>query len=133
MKCFANAPIDIVNCILSFDGRFRISNGVPINIIPKDDYRYTILKRVCKFQHYCEKMGKQRIYRYSLTEPPSGKLSYLQDCLYAIFVEKKMQTEVYIEHNRYITSSEKKHLYYSYKIDNYGERRSSLRIKNIKK
>jgi len=49
MVSFINTPNDIINYILSFDNRFRISNGVPISIIPNDDIRYTMLKKVCRF------------------------------------------------------------------------------------
>ena len=133
MNYFGKIPIDIINHILSFDNRFRISNGVPIGIIPKDDYRYNILKKVCKFHDYSMQMGKRRIERYSLTEIPCKPLSYLQDSLYVILLQKRMQTKIYIEHTRHVTFSEKKHLYYSYEINNYGEKRSSSRIKNMKK
>jgi hypothetical protein len=37
-------PIDITNNILSFDKHFTIRNGKAINIIPKDDIRYSVLK-----------------------------------------------------------------------------------------
>lgn len=37
-------PIDITNNILSFDKHFTIRNGKAINIIPKDDIRYSVVK-----------------------------------------------------------------------------------------
>jgi hypothetical protein len=64
MNCFTNAPQDVINYILSFDNRFRISNGIPISIVPKDDPRYTILKKICRFHDYCVKYDdsvRQRI------------------------------------------------------------------------
>ena len=37
--------MDIVNHILSYDNRFKIRKGVPISIIPSDDFRYSLLKK----------------------------------------------------------------------------------------
>jgi hypothetical protein len=38
-------PMDIVNHILSYDNRFKIRKGTPVSIIPKDDLRYSMLKK----------------------------------------------------------------------------------------
>ena len=129
-----NLPLDIVNHILSFDNRFRISKGVPISIIPDDDPRYVILKKVCRFHDYYVKHGgseKQRIDRWSLGYKPCKALSFLQDSFYVIMVQRKNKISFNVEHRR-VTIDKTTHLYYSYEINNYGPRRSSLRIKNVK-
>jgi hypothetical protein len=134
MKCFANAPQDVVNYILSFDNRFRISNGIPISIVPKDDPRYTILKKICRFHDYCVKYddsGRQRIDRWSLGSKPCKSLSFLQDSFYVIMAQRKNRASFHVEH-RQITIDKTTHLYYSYDIHNYGYRQPSLRIKNMK-
>jgi hypothetical protein len=134
MNCFANAPLDIVNYILSFDNRFRISNGIPISILSKDDPRYAILKKVCRFHDYCVKYDdseRQRIDRWTLGSNPCKPLSFLQDSFYIIIVQRKNKVSLRVEHRR-ITIDKTTNLYYSYTIDNYGPHRSSLRIKNMK-
>ena len=79
MNCFANAPIDVINYILSFDNRFRISNGTPISIVPKDDPRYSILKKVCRFHNYFIVSDNQRIDngepRFPVMEGVQGSVS----------------------------------------------------------
>lgn len=124
-----NLPLDIVNHILSFDNRFRISKGISISIIPKDDPRYVILKKVCRFHDYCVKFDdteKQRIDRWSLGYKPCKSLSFLQDSFYVIMVQRKNKVSFNLEHRR-VTIDKTTHLYYSYEITNYGYRRPSLR------
>jgi hypothetical protein len=128
MNCLANAPIDVINYILSFDNRFRISNGIPISIIPKDDPRYSILKKVCRFHNYFIVSDNQRIDRYALGQPPCKPLSFLQDSLYIIIKQQKNNVSLYVEHRR-ITDGKQEHLYYSYTIHNYGWREPSARIR----
>lgn len=132
MHYFANAPLDIINHILSFDNRFRISKGVSISIIPKDDLRYTILKKVCRFHDYCVKYDNQRIDRWALGSKPCKALSFLQDSFYVILAQRKNYVSFHIEHRR-ITQEKITHLYYSYTINNYGYRQPSARIKKFKK
>jgi hypothetical protein len=135
MNCFASAPLDIVNYILSFDNRFRISNGIPISIVPKDDPRYTILKKVCRFHDYYinfDGSERERIDRWALGSKPCKVLSFLQDSFYVILVQRKNKISFNLEHRR-VTIDKTTHLYYSYDIHNYGYRRPSLRIKNMKK
>ena len=129
-----NLPLDIINHILSFDNRFRISKGVPISIVPKDDPRYVMLKKVCRFHNYCVKFDdneRQRIDRWTLgSNPCKTVLSFLQDSFYVIMVHRKNKVTLRVEHRR-VTIDKTTHLYYSYEINNYGPRRSSLRIKNM--
>ena len=135
MNCFANAPLDVVNYILSFDNRFRISNGIPISIVPKDDPRYSILKKVCRFHDYCVKYDgseRERIDRWVLGSKPCKSLSFLQDSFYVILLQRKNKISFNLEHRR-VTIDKTTHLYYSYTIDNYGYRQPSSRIKNMKK
>ena len=38
-------PNDIVNNILSYDKHFIIRKGIPVSIITKDDYRYSVIQK----------------------------------------------------------------------------------------
>ena len=132
MKFFANLPIEIVNNILSYDNRFRIWNGIARSIIPKTDFRYQLLKKVCKFHEYyigISGSSSKNAEKYFLGHPPLEDIRYLQDSMYVIRKEQKMSCEIYIEHVRCI-NGQKKYLYYSYIIDNYGQRRFSIRLRN---
>ena len=42
MDSFSNLPKDIIHIILEFDGKIKYRNGLYINIIKKNDFRYTI-------------------------------------------------------------------------------------------
>lgn len=61
--------MDIVNHILSYDDRFKIRNGIPLSIIPKDDFRYSILKKITRNRIKNEKV---KMFR--------GKTSYSYEC-----------------------------------------------------
>jgi hypothetical protein len=65
-------PMDIVNHILSYDNRFKIRKGMPISIIPKDDFRYSILKKFtrCRVKNERIKLFRGTIrcsYEYDFT------------------------------------------------------------------
>lgn len=130
MYVFAKLPFDIINNVLSFDERFRIHQGIPINIIPKYDFRYTLLKRICRFcKHYdykdefCKKTIQRNVFGKEREED-----SRLQDNIYVIILEKKMKVSIYIQHYRYI-EGKRRYIYYSYDIHNYGQRCPSERLK----
>jgi hypothetical protein len=66
-------PMDIVNHILSYDNRFKIRKGIPISIIPKDDFRYSILKKItrCRVKNERIKLFRGTVrssYEYDFTD-----------------------------------------------------------------
>ena len=46
MDSFSNLPKDIIHIILDFDGKIKYRNGLYINIIKNNDFRYTILSQL---------------------------------------------------------------------------------------
>uniref|UniRef100_A0A6C0BBG1 Uncharacterized protein n=1 Tax=viral metagenome TaxID=1070528 RepID=A0A6C0BBG1_9ZZZZ len=119
MALFANLPKEIINIILSFDKHFRIDRGILISIVPKDDFRYTLLKSVCRFSSsFLDIMnfGGIRITQRSYLSRPliNVKKLYDQDQIYVIITETKNGISYFIEHTRII--NKKKHLRYKYHL-----------------
>lgn len=118
MRPFANLPIEIVNNILSFDKHFRICDGIPQNIIPKDDLRYTLLKRVCRFSpsltDISDSEGIKLTQRFYFDNLKRRNKIYEQDGIFTALSEEDGEISYYIEHTR--LHGPKKHLYYSYTL-----------------
>jgi len=118
MKSFTNLPIELVNNILSFDKHFRICRGIPQNIIPKDDTRYTLLKRVCRFSTHLidisDSEGMKLTQRFYFDRLKRSDKIYGQDGIFVVITEENGGIGYYIEHTRLHGS--KKHLYYSYNV-----------------
>jgi hypothetical protein len=107
MEIYTHAPIDIVNYILSFDKRFKICKGVPRTIIPKDDFRYTLLKSVCRF------IWRKRIfddgnfvYIFSLSEMREMTACLDKfDTITLSTLESKNIIDVAFEHNKKVKAN----------------------------
>ena len=141
MEIYTHAPIDIVNYILSFDKRFKICKGVPRTIIPKDDFRYTLLKSVCRF------IWRKRIfddgnfvYIFSLSEMREMTAGFHKfDTITLCTRESKNIIDVAFEHNkkeRVGVILKSKCIGSSYTINNYilftPRRSERIRLKNMK-
>ena len=86
-------PYDIINHILSYDKRFIIRKGIPISVIPKDDYRYSLLKQITRTIVKVKEQSHQKkesiIYSYefefseNLYEIPNRVCKLDNDIMYA--------------------------------------------------
>jgi hypothetical protein len=150
MEIYTHAPIDIVNYILSFDKRFKICKGVSRSIIPKDDFRYTLLKSVCRFiWRTCIFDDGNFAYIFSLSERREMTSSVHKfDTITLCTRESKNIIDVSFEHNKKIKASvlyrdanvgfmfKSKCIKSSYQINNhklFKPRRSErIRLKNMK-
>jgi hypothetical protein len=86
-------PADIINHILSYDDRFVIRKGIPVSVIPKNDYRYSLLKQITrtivKFKKHSNQKKISTIYSYefefseNLYEIPNRICELDNDIMYA--------------------------------------------------
>lgn len=63
---FSKLPTDVIKYILLFDEHFIIRKGKIIDIIPKSDYRYQLLKFITFQECIIEELGNFTRYNYSL-------------------------------------------------------------------
>ena len=61
---FCKLPLDIIKYILLYDEHFIIRKGEIISIIPKTDYRYTLLNFITIHLDYFENNHNELIYKY---------------------------------------------------------------------
>ena len=59
---FSKLPIDIIKYIFLFDEHFIIRKGKIIDIIPKSDYRYNLLKYITFQECIIEELGNYSLY-----------------------------------------------------------------------
>jgi hypothetical protein len=48
---FSTLPTDLITNIMLFDERFKLRNGEIVSVIPKTDYRYSLLKSIIPTFH----------------------------------------------------------------------------------
>jgi hypothetical protein len=100
-------PLDIINIILLFDGKISYRNGVYINKINKNDYRYKML--LLKPLIYTTKIiyrdklyFRSRVYfsnsKYEYTVDSKKRLTENKDIIYYIFITKDNNKESYDYH-----------------------------------
>jgi hypothetical protein len=61
---FCKLPLEIIKYILLYDDHFIIRKGQIISIIPKTDYRYTLLNFITFNLGYIEKFNNELRYNY---------------------------------------------------------------------
>ena len=94
---FSKLPTDVIKYILLFDEHFIIRKGKIIDIIPKSDYRYQLLKFITFQECIIEELGNYSLYNlYNYKGRNNNNSDLVQVSLYSNEINDSLEYVVWI-------------------------------------